>query len=499
MRSSSKAILIPAFGALASACAPQKPNVVYVFPDQFRNCALSFWNEEEYAGAHGWQADPTFTPRINAFADESVVLSNAMSTCPISSPYRGMFLTGMFPERNGIISNCMTERPENTLNPDAICIGDAFKAAGYNCGYIGKLHADVPTPNDPEHPGQYVESRWPAWDAYTPPERRHGFDYWYSYGTFDEHKNPHYWDTEGKRHDPHEFSVKHDTDKAIEYLRNRDKKKPFLLCVAYNPPHGPYASLDDCMEEDYNLYKDMDYSQLYVRENADTSMSKAPSARYYFANVTAVDREFGRILDELKAQGLDKNTIVVFTADHGETMCSQGVEDPKNSIWSESFNVPFIIRYPKKLKHRIDPILLASTDIMPTLLGLAGVDIPASVQGRDYSATLLGTSQDRPASALYLRTLNGEPDADGYYRHFYPQARGLKTDRYTFEISINRDTTFAKMLLFDDIADPYQLHPLDIEQNADVVKDLCTELASELERSDDVWHREKILQKILKK
>ena len=77
-------------------------------------------------------------------------------------------------------------------------MSDVFCNAGYDCAYFGKLHADFPTPNDPERPGQYVEDRVPAWDAYTPKDRRHGFNYWYSYGTFDEHKNPHYWDTDGR-------------------------------------------------------------------------------------------------------------------------------------------------------------------------------------------------------------------------------------------------------------------------------------------------------------
>ena len=85
------------------------------------------------------------------------------------------------------------------------------------------------------------------------------------------------------------------------------------------------------MEQDYRLYADRPLSELLVRPNADTTMTKAPSARYYFASVTGVDRQFGRILDALDSLGLAENTIVVFSSDHGETMCSQGINDPKNS------------------------------------------------------------------------------------------------------------------------------------------------------------------------
>ena len=118
-----------------------------------------------------------------------------------------------------------------------------------------------------------MEEKRPAWDAYTPKERRHGFNYWYSYGTFDEHKNPHYWDTDGKRHDPKEWSPLHESGKVISYLKNdgnvRDTKKPFFIMVGMNPPHSPYRSLNDCEEQDFNLYKDQPLDSLLIRPNVD--------------------------------------------------------------------------------------------------------------------------------------------------------------------------------------------------------------------------------------
>lgn len=476
----------------------QRPNIIYVYPDQFRNQAMAFWNEPDYAEHIGWKADPVKTPRLDGFADESIVFSRAMSNCPLSSPYRGIFLTGMYPERNGITLNCMAERPQSSLREDATCISDVLDAAGYSCGYIGKLHADHPTPNDPANPGHYVSDRRPEWDAYTPVERRHGFTYWYSYGTFDEHKNPHYWDTEGVRHDPKVWSVGHETDKAIEFLRNRNgerkKDAPFFLTIAYNPPHSPYESLDDCMEEDFAIYKDMDYSELYVRENADTTLTKADAARYYFANVTGVDREFGRLLDELKELGLDRNTIVIFTSDHGETMCSQGTYDPKNSIYTESFNVPFIIRYPERIRPRVDSTLFSTIDIMPTLLSLAGLNdmIPSSAEGRDLSPVILenGKECDTPDAALYIRNVNGPYNEKGLVEGFFPAARGIKTDRYTFEIAIKKDGTLSRVLIFDDINDPYQLNPLDYKKEPETFAMLLNKLDAKLEEANDIWHRE---------
>ena len=126
---------------------------------------------------------------------------------------------------------------------------------------------------------------------------------------------------------------------------------------------------------------------LLIRPNVDLKMKKAESARYYFASVTGVDRAFGQILETLKEMGLDKNTVVIFASDHGETMCSQRTDDPKNSPYSESMNIPFLVRFPDKIQPRVDDLLLSAPDIMPTVLGLCGLgdSIPAEVQGRNFA------------------------------------------------------------------------------------------------------------------
>lgn len=146
----------------------EHPNVIYVFPDQYRNQALGIWNQKGFRDKVNFQGDPVHTPNLNAFARESVVLTSAQSNCPLSSPHRGMLLTGMYPNRSGVTLNCNSTRPISSLREDAECIGDVFSKAGYDCAYFGKLHADFPTPNDPARPGQYVEDKRPVWDADTP-------------------------------------------------------------------------------------------------------------------------------------------------------------------------------------------------------------------------------------------------------------------------------------------------------------------------------------------
>lgn len=483
-----------------------RPNVIYVFPDQFRNHALEFWGQDGFRERVSFRNDPVHTPRLNEFARESVVLTSAMSNCPLSSPHRGSLLTGMYPNKSGVPLNCHSNRPISSLRGDVDCVGDVFSRAGYDCAYFGKLHADFPTPNDPDRPGRYVEEGNPVWDAYTPPERRHGFNYWYSYGTFDVHKNPHYWDTGGKRHEPHEWSPLHEAKQVVSYLKNegnvRDPRKPFFIMVGMNPPHSPYRSLDDCMEEDFNLYKDIPLDSLLVRPNADPTMAKAVSVRYYFASVTGVDRAFGQILDALAELGLDKNTVVVFASDHGETMCSQGTDDPKNSPYAESMNVPFMVRFPQKIQPRVDDLMLSSPDIMPTLLGLAGLSdsIPATVQGHNYAPLFFDEKADvvRPAGALYIQNMDGEKDADGKVRSYFPSARGFKSEHYTLAFYIDRkEHKLLKSLLFHDAEDPYQLHNLSLDEHKEVVAGLCAEMAKVLKEIDDPWYKERILPELI--
>lgn len=481
----------------ALAQSAVRPNIIYVFPDQWRNHAMQFWNEEGFGEHVNFKPDPVHTPSLDRFARESVVLTSAQSNFPLSSPHRGMLLTGMFPDGSGVPLNCNATRPISNLRQEAITISDVFSANGYQTAYIGKYHLDYPTKNNPQDPGTFVSNRRPEWDAYTPPERRHGFQYWYSYGTFDVHKEPHYWDTEGNRHEIREWSPKHEADKAIEYLTEvRKPDQPFFLVVSMNPPHSPYYSLDDVMEEDYNLYKDIPINELLIRPNINPELGdRMKSAPYYFASVTGVDREFGRILEAVKALGLDDNTIVVFTSDHGETMGSH-LSDPKNSPYAESLNVPFLIRYPGVLKPHVNSTLLGTPDIMPTLLSFAGLsqEIPASVQGADLKPFLMSPKARRgaPQAQLYLRNVDGAKNAEGLVVSYFPIARGIKTHRYTMAVTIDRNKKLKEVLLFDDLKDPYQMHPLQGKELKRTSKRLYKEMLPLLKKADDPWYRDGI-------
>ncbi|MFW5882326.1 MAG: sulfatase [Planctomycetota bacterium] len=444
-----------------------------VFPDQFRTQSLGLWSAPGFAGHLRGGGDPVHTPHLDAFARESLVLSRATSTAPVCSAYRGMLFSGLLPQHNGVPHNCGHDRPDCHLRPELTCLTDLLADAGYATGYIGKWHLDYPHCFDPDRPDWYPG----GWDVYTPPERRHGIGFWHSYGTFDVHKRPHYWNEVGERIDPERWSPEHEADVACDFIsRQAVGADPFALFVAMNPPHTPNDSVDDCMAEDLALYAHRPLDELLVRPNVSGSPAELAAARYYFAQVTGVDRCFGRILRALAAAGVAEDTLVLFTADHGECLCSHGVRG-KNRIWSECFDVPFLLRAPGLLAPAVDDLLLSPIDIMPTLLGLLGhrAMVPTGIDGRDYSGLWTdGPAPARPEAVPFMRNVPGPQDASGLHRGFRVAARGVKTLHHSF-VCEDLDAEPYE-LCFDDDADPYQQHPLSPTDAPDLFAELRARL-----------------------
>lgn len=487
----------------------KKPNIVFFFSDQHRRQALSLWNKPEYKGTINGIADPVHTPHLDALAKEGVTLTQCISSTPVCSPARGMLLSGQYPHKNGVPWNCRADRPWG-LHQDTESLAVVLGKNGYSCGYIGKWHLEKPLPNDPANPGNYVAASSPDWvrplhlsmDSYTEPQDRQGFDFWYAYGTYDNHAEPHYYDTDGNRHEPGIWATLHETDVAISYLKNekgqREDGQPFLLFLSTHPPHNQYTQLRDTDPEMFHAYyspeKIGDIEALLNRpnrEDAKLPMKMVYSSpedqyvgiglgtaeevvRYYFSSISGVDRQLGRLMEALEASGEADNTIVVYSSDHGEMLGSHGLM-AKSTIYEESIGIPMIIRYPDRLKPAINDVLMGSMDVMPTLLGLAGLedDIPAAVDGLDLSRQLDGTADpaDKPSSSLYM---------------LHVEQKGLRTDRYSF--AINRD---GEGVLFDNINDPYQQTNI-FDRESDVVKQLGAELGQKLRVAGDLWYLKRI-------
>lgn len=460
----------------AKSNSPKPPNLIFVFPDQMRGQAMGFMKQ-----------DPVITPNLDRFAQESLVLTNAVSNYPVCSPYRAMLMTGKYPHTNGVLSNCNSGSApyDCELRESDRCWSDVLKDRGYSLGYIGKWHLDAPY--KPYVKCENNSDKF-AWNEWCSPNRRHGFDFWYAYGTYDYHFTPMYWPTESPRNKPiriNQWGPEHEADLAIKYISNvdgkyRDPSKPFALVVAMNPPHTPYHLVP---QKYLDAYDGKTYKDLINRPNVNLEGGTPGGnlarrhVKNYFAMITGVDDQFGRILKVLENMGLKNDTIVVFTSDHGNCLgCHEHAT--KNVHYEESMRIPFLIRWSGKIMPRHNDLLLSTPDIYPTLLDLMGFsgDIPREVEGNSYASLFLTGKGRLPTSQLYIWVPVGEP-AWG--------RRGVRTHLYTLTISKMPDKPI-KYVLHDNVNDPYQLNNI-ADANPDVVKELIKELEGLLRKHNDPW------------
>ncbi|MEP6957043.1 MAG: sulfatase, partial [Chthoniobacterales bacterium] len=400
----------------ARAAEASRPNIVVVLADQWR------------AQAFGFAGDPNVhTPNFDKLAGESVRFINAVAGLPVCSPTRASLLTGQRPLTHGVFLN------DVPLNPGATTFPKVLGTAGYDTAAIGKWHID----------GHGRTS-------FIPPERHQGFDYWkvcecthnYTDSVF-------YGDTSEKLHWSG-YDALDQTRDACDYLRSRKKgEKPFLLWLAWGPPHDPYMTAPAKYRALY------DPAKLALRPNVPAAMEAATRKNLagYYAHCSALDDAMGELLATLKESGLAENTIFVFSADHGDMLGSQGMMK-KQKPFDESARVPMLIRWPATpgTSPRTVDAPINSEDLMPTLLGLSGTPIPKSVEGLDYSGYLRGgANPGDDATVLLCVAPFGEWDRKKGGKEY----RGVRTTRHTFVRDLE-----GPWLLFDNEKDPYQQHNL---------------------------------------
>lgn len=441
-------VAIPAVAAAVKPTPAKRPNLLFVIADQWRGNALGFMGVE-----------PVLTPNLDRFAGQGVALTNAVSGYPVSSPARAMIMTGAYPHNTGVPANCNSKTaPQNVeLKADMMCFSDVLKAEGYSTGYIGKWHLDKPVEPFVDTYNNRGETAWNEWCE---PSRRHGFDYWHAYGTYDYHTKPMYWDTDAVRDEFQYFNQwgpEHEADMAIEFLGlNSAGEAPFALVVSMNPPHTGYELVPDKYKA---LYKDLNVDSIAAAWPEMKGVSEknlkffCKSLPDYYACMSGVDEQFGRIMAELDRLGMADNTVVVFSSDHGDMM---GMHDMigKNIFYEGSMHVPMLIRH-SSVKSRVDDKLLISfEDLNPTMMSLLGLGdrIPSSVQSRDLSAQVKGSRRAMPTDQLYFYYSEGEGEL------ILPTngRRGIRTDRYTMAMEW-RDGKVVSRTLFDRKADPFEL------------------------------------------
>lgn len=408
-----------------------KPNILILLTDQWRAQSVGYAHNPEIVQ----------TPNLDKLASNSANFKLAVSTVAVCTPFKASLLTGQYWLTNGVFMN------DVRLDTSATTIAEVLGNHGYQTGFIGKWHLD----------GQKR-------CGYTPlGPRRQGFQYWKAINCDHNYKHEAYYtDHDSTIHYWQGYAAIAQTRGAQRYIKSHaHKDKPFFLELSWAMPHSPYHMAPKKYEQMYDP-KDI-WLPPNVPAKADPKSMRRDDGHYrksvrknmagYYANIAVLDDMIGHIIKTLKEEGTFDNTIILFTSDHGDLLGSQG-QYAKQQPYDESIRVPMLFHYSGKqgINSGTYKAMISSQDLMPTLLGLAGIKIPESVEGKDFSGYLRGGESAKDTVALIACPM---PFGNWSRKRGGKEYRGMRTTHYTYVRDLE-----GPWLLFDNKKDPYQMHNL---------------------------------------
>lgn len=433
-----------------------RPNILLMFTDdQALNCLGAMGNEH------------IRTPNMNRIAQQGVLFNNAFVTTAICCSNRACILTGQHMIRHNIrdfIEPLSAEAFDKTYPA-------LLRKSGYRTGFLGKYAIG--------NPGK--RSR----ELSLPADK---FDYWYGFDQGIDFRQ----EIDGETR----YLTEVMTEKAIEFLQTSSREQPFCLTVAFKEPHGPFNYFDPNSPNPYVdaelpisptfTIEDFESQPEFIRKSlgADGSRKRLenPSAaqqqlRTIYRTITRADQAVGKILDELDRLQLNDNTVVIFTSDHGDLMGDHGLSG-KWLMYENSIRVPMIVYDPRIDKNlagtRRDAMVL-SIDLAPTLLALAGLDAPESMQGSDMMPIVKQESVPWRKHYYYEHTYQTEPP-----RSPIPRSEGIRGERWKY--IRYPDTVPVYEQLFDLKSDPLEQKNLAMHQeHAKQLSKLRTQCDQEIE------------------
>lgn len=469
---------LPCAPVFAQGASAARPNVLFVISDDLNN----------YLGCYG---DPRAkTPHIDRLASRGVRFERAYCTFPLCGPSRNSMLTGLYPNSSGILANAQIFR--QTI-PSHISLPQAFRQAGYFAARIGKLyHYNVPKSigtDGHDDPGSWELELNPAGvdrleeepEIFTlTPGQFGGTLSWYASPKGDAHH------TDGK--------IAADAEWVLERCA-KQQERPFFLAVGFFRPHTPYVAPKDPY---FGLYPE---AQMPVARNVVEDQADLPAAalgsykkeqdkltddlrrqciQAYYASISFMDAQVGRVIAALDRLGLAEKTIIVFTSDHGYHMGEHGLWQ-KMSLFEGSARVPLLIVAPGVAKpNGIANSPVSHLDLYPTLCDLADVKPPPNLQGQSLVPLLKDTAESGRGWAITQVTRGGvrKPGASA------PQgATGNRFFGYTLRTPRWRYTEWDEGAqgreLYDHDADPQELTNLaDKPEHVQTIAELSEKLRS---------------------
>lgn len=413
----------------------KKPNILFLFSDQQRFDTVSCYGQP--LGAHF-----NLTPNLDQLASEGTRFDNAMTCQPVCGPARACIQSGKFPTQLGCEVN------DRMLPLSEKGIAHFFNEAGYETAYVGKWH--LASHHSFENGPDTVDYKVTA----IPPIYRGGYkDFWIASDVleFTSHGYGGYmYDGDGNKREFTHYRADATTDFALEYLR-KEKKAPFFLFVSYIEPHhqndhrqfeGPDGSKERF--KDFPVPGDLEGTAGDWREQLPD----------YLGQCHNLDENVGRIIDELKRQGIYDDTIVLYTSDHGSHFCTRNAEY-KRSCHDASLHVPFIAKGGVfDGGHTVDG-LTSLLDIAPTLLEAGGIQVPPYMHGVPMQRLLTqpGTATHEEVFVQISESCVG---------------RALRTPAWTYCVEAPAGTfpllpsfpVYEETYLYDLEKDPYQRNNL---------------------------------------
>lgn len=438
----------------------KQPNILLIMTDQLRGDCL---------GAAGHP--DVKTPYLDSLAARGTLFDRAYSSCPSCIPARAALHTGLSQEKHGRVGyqDCVDFCYPHTM------AGELAKA-GYYTQCVGKMHVH-PLRNlmgfhhVELHDGYLHAYRRPDTPWYESQKVADDYFYWLknekgiSADVTDTGMECNSWVSRPWIYDEMSHPTNWVSTRAIDFLRRRDRSKPFFLMASYLRPHPPF----DAPQHYFDLYRDMQLQPPFVGSWEDPAELDQQGRIYdsstgpvdpelirqaqigYYACITHLDHQIGRLLQELTEQGLNENTIILFTSDHGEELCDHHLFR-KSRPYEGSCRIPLILSDPGSItgfgRGQVCHGVAELRDIMPTLLDIAGAPIPPEVDGK----SLLPLAADPSRSVR--EWLHGEHALGNASNHFIV----TETDKYIWYSQTGREQYFDLRSdpheRFDRIADP---------------------------------------------
>ncbi|HVT27384.1 MAG TPA: sulfatase [Lacipirellulaceae bacterium] len=422
------ALVVIAFGSRATLAAeiPKRPNIVFIYADDWRwDCLGVVQREEGDKARFPWLE----TPRLDKFAGQSVRFNQSFVVNSLCSPGRACVLTGRYSHLNGIIDN------KTPMSADTPTVGSRLRDAGYNTAYCGKFHMDSQ-------------------------RTRPGFDYVASF-IGQGHYNDCPFILNGKLTPTQGWVDDVSTNYAIKFLEQQTTDKPFFLWLGFKSPHGPRGG-KRIPARFRHLYADKesrpvpncDVPAIFYRKTKPErgSSQERPGPHYqahraYMQHITAIDGCIGRVLDAIDRTGHADDTIVMISSDNGFYLGEHQLDD-KRSAYDESLRVPLLVRLPGKntLRGTTSEAMVLNVDYAPTILDFAGARPLPDTQGRSLRPLLSGESPAGWRKAFFYEYFKETP-------YTSPTILAVRTDTHKLITYPGHDEWTE---VFDLVHDPYE-------------------------------------------